>query len=246
MEQPQKEEIIALDYIGDKQKKWSCLGAACNDSCCFRFQQASIFIHEILPLSKYFPLTFNGVFNPGEKSDLTLSIFLRSSLDKTPCFYLREGEGCTLGDERPLACKQFPFCMEKNAEGKDDVALKPSCPGLSDQSGHPILTSDGAITPLILQECVEPAIAVTEAAGETQRFVDTLLEHDLISVATFDHRGEQVYMYIIDAQKLRSLPGETIDDLRAKGYMDLILAHINSVVHMRRFIDTYLDRKTGK
>ncbi|MBF0557663.1 MAG: SapC family protein [Nitrospirae bacterium] len=237
--QPLKEEIEPLD----SRKKWSCLGAACSDSCCFRFQQANIFIDEALRLASHFPLTFNAANSPDGKNNLTLSIILRPTVEKNACTYLREGEGCALGEDRPIACKQFPFCMVKGDEGEQKAVLKPSCPGFSDESGEPILLSDGSTNPVIYNECLKPAMIAAETAGETQAFVDTLVKYDLISIACCESKGLKVYLYIIDAQKLHALPKDTRDVLRAKGYMDLILAHINSAVHLRDFIDIYLDRK---
>jgi Fe-S-cluster containining protein len=241
--QPLKEETEPLDSEKNVNRKWRCLGADCSDSCCLRFQQANICIQEILSLARYFPLTFNAANSPDGKNNLTLSLFLRTSLEKAPCAYLQEGAGCTLGEERPLVCKQFPFSMVKDSEGRDKVALKPSCPGFSWESGDPVLTADGSINPLIFKECIKPAMSMAESAQETQRFVDTLVAYDLIAVGCCEHRGEKVYTHIINARKVLALPRDVRDNLREKGYMDLIMAHINSIVHLRRFIDIYLDSK---
>lgn len=129
---PLKEDIELLAALGDEHRKWRCLGADCPDSCCgFRFQEARIFIHEILPLSRYFPLSFNILNSSSGKPDISLSIFLRAPLGIAPCAYLREGEGCTLGEKRPIACKQRPFCMVRDSDGSYKEALKPNCPGFS-------------------------------------------------------------------------------------------------------------------
>lgn len=220
-EQPLKEETIPLDPTKDRNIKWRCLGADCPDSCCIRFQQGIIFIQEILSLARYFPLTFNTANSPDGKKNITLSIFLRTSLEKAPCAYLQEGVGCNLGEQRPIVCKRFPFVMAKDQEGRDKVELKPSCPGFSGESGQPVLTAGGSINPLIFQECIKPAMSAAETAEETQKFVDALVEHDLIGVGCCEHREQKVYMHIIDAQKLRALQENVFDSFREKGYINL-------------------------
>ena len=91
-----------------------------------------------------------------------------------------------------------------------------------------------------------PAISAAEMAQETQEFVETLLRHDLIAVGCCEHRGQKIYMHVIDAQKLSALPRYVLEGFREKGYMDLILAHINSIVHLRGFIDLHIDRKARR
>jgi len=238
-----KEEVELLDSLKERNRKWRCLGADCPDSCCFMFLEAVIFIKEIPRLSHYFPLSFNILNLPDGKIESSLSIFLKTPLEISHCVYLREGEGCILGEERPLVCKQRPFCMVKGLGGSYRVALKPSCPGFSGESGHSILMPDGTISSHIYSDCVIPAISVAETAEETQEFVQTLLKHDLIAAGCCEHRGQKVYMHLIDAQKVLALPRDVHDSLQEKGYIDLILAHIKSIVHMRRFIDIYLDSK---
>lgn len=245
-EQPLKEEIELLDSLRDRNRRWRCVGANCRDSCCgLRFQQARIFIHEVFHLSQYFPLTFNVLVRPGEKKEISLVVLLRTALEKTPCFYLNEGVGCSLGEERPLSCKQFPFCMVRDQAGEYCIALKPSCPGLSDESGASIFMPDGSINPVIYQECIKPAMSVAEAAEETQTFVETLVKHDLISVGCCDHRGEKLFLHVVNAQKFCALPKEVLDSFRSNGYTDLILAHVNSAVHCRKLIDRDIQRKTS-
>ncbi len=242
-DQPQKkEETELLDLLKDRNIKWRCLGADCPDSCCFMFQEAVIFINEIPRLSQYFPLSFNILNLPDGKTESSLSIFLKTPLEtSSSCVYLRKGEGCILGEERPLVCKQRPFCMVKDLEGQYKVAIKPSCPGFSVESGPPILMPDGAINSHIYLDCVIPALSVAEMAEETHEFVQTLLKYDLIAAGCCEHRGQKVYMHLIDTQKVLALPRDVHDSFQAKGYIDLILAHVKSIVQMRRFIDSYLD-----
>lgn len=239
-----EEETEPLDPLKDGKRKWRCLGADCPDSCCgFMFQEAKISVSEIPHLSRYFPLSFNILTHPGGETDISLSIFLRAPLGRSPCAYLRQGEGCALGEDRPTVCKQRPFCMAKGPDGSYRAALKPSCPGFSLEAGHTILMPDGGINPIIDEGCIKPAMRSAESAEETQRFVDMVQSHNLIAVGCCEHRGQKIYMHVIDAKKFCSLPMDVRDSFRENGYIDLILAHINSVAHYRRFIDIYLDSK---
>lgn len=47
--------------------------------------------------------------------------------DDEKCFFLKEGEGCVLGDKRPLHCKMYPFWIDEGHIAYDDPEDK-FCP----------------------------------------------------------------------------------------------------------------------
>ena len=240
--QPLKEEgSELLDLQTDRDRKWLCLGADCPSSCCgFVYPQANIFINEIIHLSHYFPINFHVVTQPDGKRVAALCIVLRLLSANAPCAYLREGEGCTLGEDRPLACKMFPFRVVKDETGEYRATRKLFCPGISEELGPNILMQDGSLNPLIEEACVKPAISGAENSEATRTFVETLEKHELIVPGCFSHRGEKMLLNFVDAMKLRALPKEILENFRENGYMDLIMAHMRSLDLIPKFIDEYL------
>jgi len=150
--------------------------------------------------------------------------------------------GCVLGDERPIACKQYPFSIVRDRAGEVSVGVRLSCPGFSRSSGQLVIMPDNKLSPVIEEECIKPATSGFDAREETKRFVDTLKKYNLIVDGQFNHRGEGVAIKLVDAKKLRELPEEIREDLRAKGYMELIYAHMDSIFNCSMFIDIYLER----
>lgn len=242
-----EEKAESFDDVITKDLKWQCLGAACPSSCCHLYIYASVLIHEIIPLSKHFPITFCMVDRGGEKNDIAICILLRHVRDGNYCTYLQKGVGCSMADNRPLACKQFPFSAVKDQSGNNRLRVKLSCPGFSEVSGHTILMPDlmpgSNISTYLKQECIDPATSGSDSYEETRIFVETLDRHALIADGMYTHRDESILFKFVDLKKLYKLPKETLDDFRAKGYMQLISAHAISLIdNITRHIDTYLAR----
>ncbi|MBF0506840.1 MAG: SapC family protein [Nitrospirae bacterium] len=237
-----EEKAEPSDEVITEDMKWECLGAACPSSCC-HLMYARIFIHEIVPLSKHFPITFCMTDCGGEKHDIAICILLRHIRDGNYCTYLEKGSGCAMADNRPLACKQFPFSAVKDETGNNRLLVRLSCPGFSEVSGHPILMPGRDISPYLKQECIDPATSGCDSYEETRIFVETLNRYNLIADGAYTHKGETILFKLVDLKKLYELPKETLNDFRARGYMQLINAHANSLIdNITRHIDTYLAR----
>jgi Fe-S-cluster containining protein len=218
-----------LDVISSKEFGWTCLGAGCPVSCCYHMY-ARIYIHEILPLSKCFPIIFAMVDRPGKKPEMDICIILnKTGSPDNGCVYLQKGSGCTLGDERPTACKQYPFIVARNDNDEDVILVRPSCPGFSDNSGYKIIIDDNKISPVLNDECIKPAVKGCEASEETGIFVQTLNKFNLIVPGLYNYRGGSILFMLVDAKRLMQSPPEVRDDFRAKGYMELIMAHMDSL-----------------
>jgi len=242
-----EEKAEPFDEVITKDLKWQCLGAACPSSCCHLYIYGRVLVHEIVPLSKHFPITFCMVDCDGEKNDIVICILLKHARVGNYCTYLQKGVGCAMGDNRPLVCKQFPFSAVKDKSGNNRLLVRLSCPGFSEVSGHAILMPDlmpgGNISPYLKQECIDPATRVSDSFEETKIFVETLDHYNLITDATHTHRGESIFFKLVDMKKLQELPKETLDDFRARGYMKLIIAHADSLIdNITRHIDTCLAR----
>lgn len=247
-----EKEILTWQQLGEQKKhplasegnrglKWGCLGKACPVSCCSIYAYARLFIHEIIPISRHFPVSFIAMNLQEEKQDLVLCFLMKAVESKLSCIYLEEGRGCLLGEERPIACKQYPFAVDRDAEGSNEVCVKPACPGLSPEQGLPILLQDNRIASDIEQEFINPAFAAMEAAEETRVFVEALNSNGLIVDAHYEHRGINLPVKCVDEGRLPGLPPETLKEFAVKGYIELISAHISSLENCKKLIDSYLD-----
>lgn len=236
--EPEKQPLAAEK---NRNLKWECLGSACPVSCCSTYAYARLFVHEIIPVSKHFPVSFIAINLQEEKEKFVLCFLMKAVESKQSCIYLEEGRGCLLGDERPIACKQYPFAVDKGIAGGNDICIKPACPGLSPDHGLPILLPDNKIASNIEQEFIKPALAAMETEEETEGFVEALNSNGLLVDAHYEHRGINLPVKCVDESRLPGLPPETLREFQAKGYMELISAHISSLENCKRLIDSYLD-----
>lgn len=247
-----EKEILTWQQLGEQKKhplsaeenrnlKWECLGSDCPVSCCSTYAYARLFVHEIIPISRHFPVSFIAMNLQEGKQDLVLCFLMKTVESKKSCIYLEEGRGCLLGDERPLACKQYPFAVDRDVVGCNEVCIKPACPGLSPEHGVPIMLPDNRIASDIEQEFINPALAAIEAAEATRSFVEALNSNGLIVDAHYEHRGINLPVKCVDESRLPGLPPETLREFKAKGYMELITAHISSLENCKKLIDSYLD-----
>lgn len=148
-----------------------------------------------------------------------------------------------MAEKRPLACKQFPFSAAGGGSGGNKLFVRLSCPGFSESTGHPIIMPGGGISPFIRQECIDPAISGSDSLEETRRFVETLNNYNLIVDGGYTYKEENIVFKLVDLKKLYELPQEALNDLRVKGYTQLIMAHTNSLIdNFNRHIDVYLGR----
>lgn len=72
------------------------------------------------------------VFEWREKLNLLPLFKTDDPEEEVPCTYLKDGEGCTLSDEKkPFDCKIWPlrvvYCDEKKSLDKISVVLTPTC-----------------------------------------------------------------------------------------------------------------------
>lgn len=235
----QKKQLLMSE--GNRGLKWECLGKACPVSCCTTYAYARLFIHEIVPVSRYFPISFIAMNPQEEKQGLVLCYLTKTVESKRSCIYLEEGRGCLLRDERPIACKQYPFAVDKAADGGNEVCVKPACPGLSPEHGMAILLPDNTIASDIEREFIKPAIVAVSVEEETMTFIEALNNNGLIVDAHYEHRGINLPVKCVDESRLPGLPPETLREFKAKGYMELISAQISSLENCKKLIDSYLD-----
>lgn len=247
-EQPQKRLFVkteVLDTEKHKNLRWRCLGASCPQSCCYVPVRSSVGMQEMEYLSMYFPISFPLIKNEqtGEQH-FEMNLFFKLDIDKTGhCVYLKEPEGCQLGDDKPYACKQYPFSPTNDVStGRTIITIDLTCPGWSENEGDIVLLSKTEMNPTFMNGFVKPGINFLNEYQQTRIFVNTLVNYNLIKPATYNYRGVTVGLNAVDEKALLELPKEVLKDFEARGYIKAIYYHLHSLQNYRKLIDAYLSR----
>lgn len=232
------EKTELLDTAKHMTLRWQCLGKHCPTSCCYIPHRSSIILGEVLELSNYFPILFFAIEKDGHiKHDLCI-LFKHEHGSK--CLYLQEEIGCTLVDKKPLACKQYPFQIVKDNLNRDLVMIDRTCPGFSEESGEILFPEKGTLNRYFEDSFLKPSKELTQGFKETQLFVDSLFSYNLVVGGKFVYKNVEVPINFVDENKLFALPFEVLKDFKNRGYMRYIYAHLNSLQHIRKLIDAFL------
>lgn len=245
--QQQKKLFIKTELL-DTQKhanlRWRCLGASCPQSCCYVPVRSSVGFSEMEYLSLYFPISFPLV-KYDEKSEprFELNLFFKLDIDtEGHCVYLEEGRGCLLGEEKPNACKQYPFSPVKDGSGRTLLQIDLTCPGWSETEGDLVLLSPTEMNQYFMQNFVQPGINFLEDYQQSRIFVDTLANYGLIKPATYIYKGVSVSLNAVDEKALMELPTSVLKDFETRGYLRAIYYHLHSIQNYRKLIESYLRR----
>lgn len=218
------------DSVQDANLGYRCLASKCPNSCCYGFQSVEITVKEMVHLSKYFPIHFP--FNQG-LNRFVIHAVLRLPEDKKGCFYLKDGEGCSLGENKPLFCKSYPLFVHPETK---NLIIDPDCPGISPEENRKIIVK-GTINPEIEAECIVPAVEYAEALKQTYAFTDFLQKHNLIAGGYFEAKGVRIPTNSIQETNLLRLPVNVLYEAISQGYMAYIYAHINSLGNFLNLIE---------
>lgn len=244
--QPKKlfQKLELLDTEKHKNLRWRCLGASCPQSCCYVPVRSSVGLSEMEYLSLYFPIMFPLVkYSEDQPPKFEMNLFFKLDIDtQGHCVYLKEGEGCMLGEDKPMACKQYPFSPTKDPSGRTLVQIDLTCPGWSETEGELVLFSKTDMNPYFMQGFVQQGINFLQDYEQTRIFVETLTNYDLIKPGTYTYRGITVSLNAVDEKALFELPPSVLKDLETRGYLRAIYYHLHSIQNYRKLIDAYLLR----
>lgn len=238
------EKVELLDTVKHKNLRWRCFGSQCPQSCCYIPVRSNISIHEVISLSRFFPIHFPMVkYQENQEPQLELNIFFKLEKDPKPCVYLKDPEGCQLGPQKPIACKQYPFQAVKDNLGRTVLQIDFTCPGWVQEGieGEPVFV-DGKLNDYFMKGFVEPSMQFMNAGQETRAFLETLKLYNLIQGGEYRYRGVSVPINFVNEERLLSLPKEVLQEFKLKGYMQVIYAHLASLQNFQKLIDAYLER----
>lgn len=135
----------------------------------------------------------------------------------------------------PAYLRRYPFFLLRIAPQSEELALciDPQAPQVSDTVGEPLFTPDGKPAPQL-----ERAFAFTRSVEEgmlrTRTMALRLAELGLLkpSVLQFNHQGKPLRVdgfFAVERPALAALPAEQLAELRDRGWLEAIYAHLLSI-----------------
>lgn len=196
-------------------------------------------VDEFVDAQRDFPI----VFTSGE-SPLPIALF-----------GLNEGVNTYVGDDGkivpdvylPAYARRYPFILAKLSPELDDMSLcfDPSTGVVKKQDdGQPLFGEDGQPTEYT-QGVLEFCRKFEESGHRTKAFMDELTKLDILMdgeiAITRSDAPDTPFLYrgfrMVDENKLRELPAETLERLNKSGMILLIHAHMFSLNLMRKLFE---------
>ncbi len=147
----------------------------------------------------------------------------------------------------PAVARQVPFRLLSSDEHPDRlyVGIDTDHDTVSDAEGEALFDESGNETPY-LERRKQALFEYAEHTQLTQGFVDLLVKHDLLRQRTLTYgpngagagiRG----LYVVDEQRMNALPADEYLNLRDRGFLAVVYAHLASLGQVRRLAATALD-----
>ncbi len=135
----------------------------------------------------------------------------------------------------PAYLRRYPFFLLRTAPGSQELALclDPTAPQLGAGEGHALFTETGERTPH-LDHAVTFTRQVEEAILRTRALALGLAEMGLLKPASvqFQHAGKPMRVdgfFAVDRPALAALPADQLAQLRDRGWLEVIYAHLLSI-----------------
>ena len=194
---------------------------------------------EFVDAQRDFPIVFTAGDNP-------LPIAL---------FGLNEGVNTFVGEDMkineaiylPAYARRYPFILAKLQPGNDDMSLcfDPSAGLLGDFPEGLALFDEAGQATEYTQGVLEFCRRFEEAGQRTKLFMDELVKLDILIdgeiAITRNDKPDTPFIYrgfrMVDENKLRELPAETLEGLVKNGILALIYAHLYSLNLMRNLFE---------
>ena len=156
-------------------------------------------------------------------------------------------EGTWRGDYVPAHFRAWPFGVQQRDDGKTQVVLDESCPGLDEKEGTPLYDDTGEPS-AYTREAVAFAEKVYGEIGRTQAFCARLMQLEVLQPRRFhveDVAGGPINaegFLAIDESKVSALSDAQVLDLHKTGLLGLLHAHHLSLDRMWRMVKWHAQR----
>ncbi len=207
-----------------------------NDYTRFNNQQLiPVVIQEFVQLATEFPIVFvknneSGQFLPVAMMGVKANINLYCQNENWPANVV------------PKIFHQAPFSLmvNENTPNEVHIAINEQSPLLSIEHGEALFNEKGEQSEL-LQRRSKNLVAMAEFTQQTKMFTELLLEKKLLTqrqlTVKLKHEKQPLHIdgiYLIDETILNNLSQAEFDDLRSKGLLAIIYAHLSSIHQISR------------
>lgn len=135
----------------------------------------------------------------------------------------------------PAYLRRVPFFLVRAAPQSDQLVLclDPDAPLLSESEGEPLFDAEGKGT-AVIERAVQFCRAMEEAGLRTRAMAQGLAELGLLKPAQVEvpHHGRTVRIdgfFAVDRAALMALPAERLAELRDRGWLEAVYAHLLSI-----------------
>ena len=149
--------------------------------------------------------------------------------------YVNESGAWKPGAYVPAYLRRIPFFLVRTAPHSDQLVLciDTHAPQVSETEGEPLFDSEGKATPQ-LDRALAFTRAVEESILRTRGITERLNQLGLLkpAVVQFPHHGKPLRVdgfFAVDRPALAALPPEHLVELRDKGWLEPIYAHLLSI-----------------
>ncbi len=190
-------------------------------------------VHEFVPASTDMPIVFVKNTDTGEFQAVAM-------LGVKPGENLYVEDGKWLGMYVPAILSQAPFRLVPNQHNRDQLmlAINEESSLVSKEEGELLFNDKGELTDYLnrRKKGIETYFEHTQI---TQAFLKLMAELELFVERTLnidmnDQKINLSGLYFIDEEKLGALPDEKFLDLKKRGFLPVIYAHLISLNQMRR------------
>jgi hypothetical protein len=186
-------------------------------------------------------------------------LFLEEPTGVSPLFMvgMRSGEcdfiapeGFWTGLHAPAYIRRYPFIGGEVSEQQHVICVDGGFAGLQDKEGEPLFTEAGEPAEA-LQRIITFVGEYSDAARATAAFTAELKALDLLQTITVDIRSPNGMsssfsgFAAVSEERLNALPDESFLDLKRKGYLAPIYAHLISLANFGSLGDRAAKRLAG-
>ncbi|MBB1387827.1 SapC family protein [Shewanella vesiculosa] len=149
----------------------------------------------------------------------------------------------------PLSVRRQPFLIGQQTVQEDGIERQQRVihidldhPRVSHNDGEALFFPYGGNTPL-LDEVGEMLEAIHHGLSDSNRFIDVLIEHELLESFTLDleldngQKHQMIGFYTINENTLAALPAEVLGTLHQQGYLQAIYMALASQSKVRELLN---------
>ncbi|GAA0813893.1 hypothetical protein GCM10009111_09910 [Colwellia asteriadis] len=207
-----------------------------NNVSRFKEQQLiPVTVQDFIPLSTEFPI----VFVKNEETGQFISVAMMGIRSGVNLYCQDEKWSCAVA---PLGFHNAPFSLIQTNENSDEVVvcIDEKSVFVNTETGDALFDEQGEQTEFLKQR-TQALLSVAEFTEQTQAIIDIFAKKRLLASKQLNVKltSEQEPfllngIYLIDEKALNALSTEEFEDLRTKGLLPLIYAHLASLHQITR------------